>query len=85
MKLKLLLVVLVVTASLLCAGCVSPDDEGFINGKTFDKIDSSFFVKLYVDKETGVNYLFFQEGMRSGQSGVTPRYNQDGSLYVSDV
>ena len=38
-------------------------------------------VTVYVDPETGVNYLQFTFGMYAGF--VTPRYNADGSLMVT--
>ena len=37
-------------------------------------------VSVYVDEETGVNYLIFS-GRRKGN--ITPRYNADGSLYIT--
>ena len=38
-------------------------------------------VTVYVDPETGVNYLQFTYGMYAGF--VTARYNADGSLMVT--
>lgn len=40
------------------------------------------FVSVIVDHETGVNYIFFKGGYGGG---LSPRYNADGSLYVSEV
>lgn len=38
----------------------------------------------FVDKETGVNYVVFVNDRFVGcPSGICPRYNRDGSLYVS--
>ena len=38
--------------------------------------------RTYVDEETGVNYMIFSG---SSGGGICPRYNADGSLYVSEV
>ena len=37
---------------------------------------------VYIDKETGVNYMVYDDG-KSG--GICPRYNADGTLYISEV
>ena len=38
--------------------------------------------EIWVDRETGVNYVFY----KSGYSGVlSPRYNADGTLYITEV
>lgn len=42
----------------------------------------SLFIGYYVDPETGVNYVEYAN-TRGG--GICPRYNADGSLYVSEV
>lgn len=39
------------------------------------------YVVVYVDPETGVNYLVFQKGYRGG---ITVRYNADGSIMVTE-
>ena len=39
-------------------------------------------VYVYVDKETGVNYIIFDDVYKGG---ICPRYNPDGSLYIEDV
>lgn len=41
--------------------------------------DSRFYV--YVDPDTGVNYIVFV-GIQKG--GITPRYNPNGSLFVTE-
>jgi len=38
--------------------------------------------KIIVDNETGVNYLFWQEGYAGG---LTPLLNKDGSVVVSRI
>lgn len=40
---------------------------------------NGYRLTIFIDPETGVNYI------RSGYDGITPRYNADGSLYVTDV
>lgn len=35
---------------------------------------------IFVDEETGVNYIIFNGNYRGG---ITPRYRADGSLYVT--
>lgn len=44
-----------------------------------EKVDSNDNIKIYVDEETGVNYLIY-DGYR--EAWITPRFNPDGSLYV---
>lgn len=40
--------------------------------------------KIYVDPETGVNYIFYTEGTgRSAHAGLSVRYRRDGSVYVT--
>ena len=39
-------------------------------------------VKIYVDKETGINYLFVQSGYAGG---LTPLLNRDGTPVVTPV
>ena len=39
-------------------------------------------VYVYVDKETGVNYIIFDDVYKGG---ICPRYNADGSLYIEGV
>lgn len=43
---------------------------------------NNFYKLYYVDSETGVNYIIF-EHYSTGEVGVCPRYNADGSLYVT--
>ena len=38
-------------------------------------------IHIYVDDETGVNYVVFYE---SSKGGICPRYNADGTLYVDE-
>ena len=48
-----------------------------------DKYSPNKYAKIYyVDNETGVNYIIFQH-YSTANVGVCPRYNADGSLYVT--
>ena len=62
-------------------GCEPSDDSDVKMVKTIEGIYDSGNVYVYVDPETGVNYLIFY-GTRRG--GMSPRYNADGSLYVTE-
>jgi len=39
-------------------------------------------IEIWVDTETGVNYLFWQEGYAGG---LTPLLNRDGTVVVSRI
>ena len=48
-----------------------------------DRYSPNNFYKIYcVDSETGVNYIVFQH-YSTGNIAACPRYNADGSLYVT--
>lgn len=38
-------------------------------------------ISIYIDKETKVNYIVYHY---YSKGGICPRYNSDGSLYVSE-
>ena len=44
-----------------------------------ENLNMSTAVKIYEDEETGVEYIVFHVGYGTG---VCPRYNADGTLYV---
>ena len=70
MKRKITLVIVaVLVASMLC---------GFASHKLYEYTMNDFY--YIVDKETGVNYVVYSEVYKAG---ICPRYNSDGSLYVS--
>lgn len=70
-KIALVIVAILVVAT-LC---------GFTH-KLYDYSGNDFY--YFVDKETGVNYVvFWNNRVDDGPSGICPRYNRDGSLYVS--
>lgn len=68
---KKLVVILMVWCSLL-VGCTT--DFKKVDGNKTDEI------KVYVDPETGVNYLIYTSYQ---QGGITVRYNADGSIMVT--
>ena len=39
-------------------------------------------VKIYVDKQTGINYMFIQSGYAGG---LTPLLNRDGTPVITQV
>lgn len=70
MKKKIALVVItILTTTMLC---------GFASHKLYEYTPNDFY--YIVDKETGVNYVVFSEVYKAG---ICPRYNKDGSLYIS--
>lgn len=68
---KKLVVILMVWCSLL-VGC-STDFKKVDGNKTNE-------IQIYVDPETGVNYLIYQD---YNKGGITVRYNADGSIMVT--
>lgn len=59
---------------------VEPDEDSKIESlEKIDGIDGDTTIKIFIDEETGVNYLIY-DSYRKG--GITPRFNVDGSLYV---
>ena len=56
---------------------VEPDEDSKI--ESLEKIDGDTTIKIFIDEETGVNYLIY-DGYR--EAWITPRFNPDGSLYV---
>ena len=53
--------------------------------KRFEAIDTERLFssgRIIVDTETGVNYLFWQEGYAGG---LTPLLNKDGTVVVSRI
>jgi hypothetical protein len=47
-----------------------------------NEVKPSGCYSIYVDEDTGVNYIFYKSGYGGG---LSPRYNADGTLYVSEV
>lgn len=81
---KKILLILLITALILCiVGCREADAETELKfEKTYYGDGGGVYTAVIVDPETGVNYLFHKGGYGGG---MTPRYNADGTLYVSEV
>lgn len=69
---KKLVVILMVWCSFL-VGCTT--DFKKVEGNKTNEI------QIYVDPETGVNYLIYQD---YNKGGITVRYNADGSIMVTE-
>lgn len=69
---KAITVIICCMALIFGVGCADNETN---NIETAYPLDASS-IYVYVDKETGVNYLLHTSG------GICPRYNADGSLYV---
>lgn len=74
MKRKLILTFLII-ALLMLGGCT----ESMVYSTD---IIGDYAINVYVDEETGVNYIWIHTP-NSGTT-ITPRYNADGTLYVSN-
>ena len=67
-KIALVIIALLVSA-MLC---------GFASHKLYGYTMNNFY--YIIDEETGVNYVVLSDTYKGG---ICPRYNRDGSLYVS--
>lgn len=74
MKRKLIATFLIITL-LILGGC----SDSLV--QSIDSI-SNYSINVYVDEETGVNYIWVHT--LDGGATITPRYNADGTLYVSN-
>ena len=83
MKLKhILLVVCVVLLVCASAGCIMEEEDGALPDRYILNYEGgSYYVYVYVDEYTGVEYLIFTD-LRKG--GITPRYNADGTLKINE-
>ena len=68
---------------LLTFGCEFENKSNAKPTETIEPVEeyTSDMIRVYVDKETGVNYLLFTE-YRAG--GICPRYDIDGHLYITE-
>lgn len=71
------ILVLIGVVSLLLTGCSSTVAEYKEGTGVFG--DTYY---TYVDSDTGVNYVVFVSGYKGG---ICPRYNADGTLYVTPL
>ena len=78
---KVISLILVMTILFSITGCVNVEyaeadtETGYIQ-------DGNSGCYIYVDKETGVNYMIYSCGRKGG---ITVRLNADGTPYVSGV
>ena len=75
MRKKIICFILTLTIVMLTA-CGNTENKT----KYIQDYNSKF--KIFVDKETGINYIIF-DGIYAG--GMTVRLNKDGTPYVSEV
>ena len=68
---------------LLTFGCEFENKSNAKPTETIEPVEeyTSDMIRVYVDEETGVNYLVFTE-YRAG--GICPRYDIDGHLYITE-
>ena len=84
---KLLAIILTMAMVLCAAGCSGTEEETCQSEKqpfsrtTYDMTGTTY-VSIIVDQETGVNYVFYKSGYGGG---LSPRYNADGTLYITEV
>ena len=89
MKRKLILLTLLLSLGFFICGCgtnknVSDDMSNNIESNYLGNIlDNGYRVHTVIDKETGVNYIILTRWRTGGEITMCPRYNADGSLYVS--
>ena len=70
---KVLILVMCLVMVLVMMGCGDSEPN---------EVNASGLYAIYVDEDTGVNYIFYKSGYGGG---LSPRYNADGTLYVSEV
>ena len=71
-----------IIAIICCAMCIL-GLVGYIKGQATElSTTENTELYVYVDKETGVNYIIFDDVYKGG---ICPRYNADGSLYIEGV
>ena len=75
MKTKILAMLLITIILCGCASSVEADCDYKIS-----EASSDVRIRNYTDPETGVCYLIYTDDFYSGRSGITVRYNADGSI-----
>lgn len=80
---KIILVLLAVLLMCASAGCIAEEEtEEVVSDKYIRNYeDGPYYVSVYVDKYTGVEYLIY-DCYQSG--GMCPRYNADGTLKINE-
>lgn len=71
------------------AGVQANAEEETVEAFSFTWVSNSGFygcTYALVDNETGVNYIVVERNSKYGEGvSITPRFNADGTLYVSEV
>lgn len=80
---KIMSIILVIVITAMCFTACGKNkeerEEDIQKSKTFKS--KTFII---TDEETGVQYIVYRETVGyCGMGGITPRYNSDGSLYIS--
>lgn len=75
---KTIIAICALVVSLVFTGC-SCSSKGVEQEQMVD-MSTAQCCYVYVDQATGVNYIIYAS---SNRGGICPRYNADGSLYVS--
>jgi len=82
-RIVIIILCVLVILSVFISGCVlasETSEHPYSSLTPFIISEIDYGVIIYVDSVTGVNYMIFS-GYR--KSGICPRYNVDGTLYVS--
>lgn len=87
---KKLLVCMALIAAFTLGACSDAEVQADAEEETVEAFsftwvsNAGFFGSIHavVDNETGVNYIVVE---RNSGVSITPRFNADGSLYVSEV
>lgn len=74
MKKKIATILLITT--LLLAGCGNKQESDSEQGKSIVKVENTIGHSVYVDKDTGVMYLYVGSGYGGG---ITVMINEDGT------
>lgn len=78
MKTKILAMLLITIILCGCASSVEAECDYKISEASAEDVK----IRNYTDPETGVCYLIYTDKWRTGCSGMTVRYNADGSIMV---
>ena len=81
----------VIMAAAFLAGCSMPKNisfasdtyEPFMFNKTYNR--DEYGIEVLVDKDTKVEYMLIEKSNSHGKGlSITPRYNADGTLKISE-
>lgn len=77
-KLYAVFIITLLILSIIIVGVACSKQNDTRSNLSVNDVDS-FAIKDYVDPETGVHYLLYEDG---DAGGICPRYNADGSIMV---